>query len=107
MHVYFFSSTKFTARSLKINVCTIMQRTCQRLPVAPALAELLVVLSLLTAYLLARVNKEPLESPDCFVIDEYLAPGVCLLRAARIVDIPFPVLSSEGRMPQNTALPQN
>lgn len=78
-------STKFTARSLKINVLTIIHRKCQCLPVAPALAaELLTVLSLLTADLLAGMYREPLESPDCFVIDEYLSPGVCLLKAARI-----------------------
>lgn len=70
-------------------------------------AELLILFSLLTAYLLARMYREPLESPDCFVIDEYLAAGVCLLKAARIVHILFPVPSSEGQMPQNTVLPRN
>lgn len=43
-----FSHTKFTARSLKINVCTIMHRKCRCLPVAPALAaKLLIVFSML------------------------------------------------------------
>lgn len=104
----FFSRTKFTARSLKINARTIMHRKCQCLLVAPVFAaELLIVFSLLTAYLLARMYREPLESPDFFVINEYLAPGVCLLKAARIVHILFPVPSSEGQMPQNTVLPRN
>ena len=70
-----------------------MHRKCQCLLVVPVLAaELLIVFSLLTAYLLARMPREPSESPDCFVIDQYLPPGVCLLRAVKIVHILFPVL---------------
>lgn len=85
-----------------------MHRKYQCLLAAPALAaELLLVLSLLTAYLLARTYREPLESPDCFVINEFLAPGVCLLKAARIVHLLFPLPSAEGQRLQNMVLPRN
>lgn len=84
-----------------------MHRKCQCLPVARALAaELLIVFSTRNAYPLARTYSEPLDSPGCFVIDEYPAPGLCLLKAARIVHILLPVPSSEGQMPQNPSAAQ-
>lgn len=40
-------------------------------------------------------------------VDEYLAPGSCLLRPARILHILFPVHTPEGQIPQNSVLPGN
>lgn len=80
-----------------------MHTKCQGLLVAPVFAASLGLC--FPCLLLPRIQREPLESPDCCVIDEYLALGGCLLKAARIVDTLFPLPSPEGQMPQNSVSP--
>lgn len=58
--------------------------------------------------LLPRIQREPLESPGCCVINDYLAPGGCLLKAARILHILCPIPTPVGHLkPQSSVLPGN
>lgn len=68
-------------------------------------AELLIVCSLVTACLPARIPTELLENPGWFVIDKCLVLGLWLLKAARIAPVLFPASSPKGQTPQNVMLP--